>query len=64
MTVITVQATVEVPRVPNYLIIDADHKLSIGDVPDDELRRIGEAWTERLIERAAEIRATEGETDG
>ena len=62
MKTITVRACVNVPRVPNYLRIDDDHKLSIADVPDDELRNIGEAWTEALIERAAEIRRTsEGE---
>jgi hypothetical protein len=56
MKTITVRASVDVPKVPNYLIIDSDHKLSIADVPDDELKYIGQAWTEALIERAAEIR--------
>ena len=68
MKTITVQATVNVPRVPHFLIIDEHHKLSIADVPDDELRNIGQAWIEALIERAAELRRTvqegEGKTDG
>ena len=56
MTELTVRASVNVPRVPNFLIIDEHHKLSIGDVPDEDLRRIGEVWTEKLIERAVEVR--------
>jgi len=56
MKVITVKASVEVPRVPNYLIIDSKRKLSIADVPEEELQYIGAAWTEALIERARELR--------
>ena len=55
---ITTAATVEVPRVPNYLIINSERKISIADVHDDELRYIGQAWTEALIARAVELRRT------
>ena len=53
---ITTAVTVQVPRVPTFLIIDSNRKIPIADVVDDELRFIGQAWTEALIERAAELR--------
>ncbi len=55
MKTLTVRATIEVPRVPNYLIIDEHNKLSIADIQPGELRRIGELWTEKLIERACRV---------
>ena len=59
MKMITVKAQVEVPRVPNFLVTNPNHKISIADVPDDELRYVGEAWTENLLARAADIRVQE-----
>ena len=48
---------VSVPRVPNFLRVDdSESAFSIGQFSDDELRSIGEAWTEQLIKRAGEIR--------
>lgn len=48
---------VETPRVPNFLLFaDMDGKISIADVPDDQLEEIADAWKEALLERADQIR--------
>ena len=60
MKTIHVKASVQVPRVPNFLIIDDTQKLSIADVPDEDLKYIGAAWIENLIDRAAELRRDRG----
>ena len=57
MRVLRVTADVECPRVPNFLRMTDGQTLPVSAVDEDGLRRIGEAWTERLIERAAEQRA-------
>lgn len=46
-----------VPKVPNFLLVDdIESAFSIAQFSDDELRSIGQAWTEQLIKRAQEIR--------
>ncbi len=57
---IHVEAAVEVPRVPNFLTIDDTQKISIADVSDEELKYIGAAWLENLLERARELRRKRG----
>lgn len=52
---IQVQAEVKVPQVPNFLLYPAG-SLSIADVDNEGLRKIGEAWTDNLIARAEQIR--------
>lgn len=51
---------VATPKVPNFLRFDdekIDGTISIADVPNEQLRQIGQAWTDNLIKRADEIRA-------
>ncbi len=50
--------TVQVPRVPNFILLDSvnDTKISVGMLSDQALRQIGEAFTEDLIARAKEVR--------
>ncbi len=51
------QIKVETPRVPNFLKFkEISGKISIAQLTEPDLRDIGEAWTEKLIQRAAEIR--------
>lgn len=49
----------ETPRVPNFLRTTGEdyRTVSIAEVPDECLREIGEAWTKRLLERAATLRS-------
>ncbi len=48
---------IKVPGVPNFIMAEGDvEKLSIADFTEDELQSIGDAWTQKLIERAKEIR--------
>lgn len=58
---IKVETEVQVPKVPNFLIHEHG-KIRVGDVQDTSLRRIGEAWTEALLERAREQREAEAES--
>ncbi len=53
MTLIQVRAKIEVPRVPNFILYDGG-KFRLGELSDEDLRRIGVAWTEALIARAEE----------
>lgn len=56
---INVHAEVEVPRVPNFLRFDnGEQSISIADITDESLRGLGAEWTESLVQRAAEIRAS------
>jgi len=54
-----IEATIKVPRVPNFLFIEGlsgeDGKLSIADVLDDDLVRLSSAWLSDLLERKKEI---------
>lgn len=50
---VRVHAEIEIPRVPNFFKTPSS-TIPISAVPEAELRRIGEQWTEDLIARAAE----------
>jgi hypothetical protein len=52
---ITVKADVEVPLVPNFLNYNGG-TIRIADIAESDLRKIGEAWTEALIEKARKKR--------
>lgn len=52
----SVQASIRIPKVPNFLIMENGQKISIADLEVNGLRKIGELWTEALCERALEIR--------
>ena len=54
-TLITVRAMIQVPRVPNFIIYEGG-QLQVGELSDEDLRRIGVVWTEALLERAREQR--------
>ena len=49
------RAEIVVPQVPNFIKMDGVSH-SIADFSDEELKKIAEAWKQRLIERAAEVR--------
>jgi hypothetical protein len=48
---IKVQAIVRVPLVPNFLLYDGG-KIAVGDVPDEDLKKVAEAWLEKLLANA------------
>ena len=56
--VITVKAVIEIPRVPNFILYETKElgKVSIADLDEETLRKIGEQWTEKLVNRSEEIR--------
>lgn len=54
---ITTKVKLRVPKVPNFIMCEVgDGKVSVADLTDEQLSQIGEAWTARLMERAAEVR--------
>jgi electron transfer flavoprotein alpha/beta subunit len=62
MTVLTVKAEIEVPRVPNFLRMTDGQSLPICAVTEEDLRKLGAVWIENLIERARE-RAKDRKSD-
>lgn len=46
------EKNVQIPSVPSFLICDDGTKVSIGQLPEKELRKIAKEWTESLINRA------------
>lgn len=56
---LTVPMELEVPRIPNFLRFKGvtSKTISIADLDDEQLARVGELWTDALIERAEEIRS-------
>lgn len=63
---VAVYATVQIPRVPNFLILSGEGggesagKLPLSALSEEELDAIGCAWIEALKERAREQRAQGG----
>ena len=49
------QSRVTVPMVPNFIKLDEQYRL-LSQFTPAQLKAIGEAWTQRLIERAGEQR--------
>lgn len=54
---IRVQATVEIPKVPNFLRMSDGSTISVSDIEESGLEEVGKAWTHELIARAREISA-------
>lgn len=53
---IKVHFNVNIPRVPNYLLIgNGDEKIPLSAVTEDGLREIGKQWTEDLVARAKQM---------
>lgn len=47
------QVKVRLPLVPNFLIVEgSDHSIPVRAFSDRDLRALGKAWTEALLERA------------
>ncbi len=69
-TRVRVKAEVRLPAVPNFLLMaGGGEPLCLCDVPERELRRIGRAWVEALVERSREQASgvglrRDGETGG
>ena len=50
-----VELQLRVPTVPNFIIVgtsDAESTIPLSSLSEDQLRTIGEKWTEALIEKA------------
>jgi len=43
---------VKIPSIPNFLIDVKGNSISIKDVSEDGLRKIGERWIEELIKKS------------
>lgn len=46
---------VKVPRVPNFIAVGSEY-IAIANFTDNELRVIGKAWTNQLVELAKQRR--------
>ena len=54
---LNVKMNIKVPKVPTFIMYEeGDGKVSVGDLSDEQLRQIGEAWTDDLLTRAGEVR--------
>lgn len=42
----------DLPRIPDFILLTNGSKFSIADFTTEQLRQIGEAWTEELIQTA------------
>lgn len=50
-----IHATIKVklPKPPNFLRTEqGDHPIPVGSIPESQLREIGKAWTEALVDHA------------
>lgn len=54
---IQVKANVTLPRMPNFLIMEGVGTFGVETFSDEDLQRIGEAWTKELIAHAHRRRA-------
>lgn len=57
MREITVTTKVQLPRVPNFILLDGSKsdgaKLDVADLSDEVLRDLGAEWTHALLANAA-----------
>lgn len=49
--VINVTAAVKVPAVPNSLATDSGQKFPLSAFREEDIQKIGEAWTDALLQR-------------
>lgn len=59
----TTDATIKVllPKPPNFLrTAEGSHPLPVSSIPDEQLRKLGEAWTEQLLDHARNKRTKPG----
>ncbi len=56
-TILRVQMVVQVPRTPNFLLLDDGQSVPLYAASDDALAEIGKQWTEALIKKAQRQRA-------
>lgn len=61
MVKISFERDVRLPTVPNFIFYGSrdSEKVSVGELTDAELRRLGKEWTEALVRRAQEVRRDE-----
>ncbi len=56
MKTISVVAHVEIPTVPNFLMMSDGQRLSIAAVTEEGLKEIGKEWTLALVNKARDKR--------
>lgn len=65
---LTLGVSIQLPTRPKFLRFgteaNADGAISIGSLTNKELRAVGRAWTEALIEDAAAVRASKKDPFG
>ncbi len=52
LVTVNLSSPIKVPFVPNFLITELGAVVPIGAFSDDELTRVGRAWTANLLEQA------------
>ena len=56
MTIVTVKAEIEIPRVPNFLRTTSGQLMPLSAFEEAGLRAMGAEWIENLVRRAKEQR--------
>lgn len=62
-TTITLAEEINLPRPPNFLTTTDGRTVPVAAFTEEALRQLGAAWTEALVERAREQRATPADLD-
>lgn len=58
MTILTVKAEVELPRVPNFLRMADGQTIPVSAITEEGLRQLGAEWITALIANAKRQRET------
>ena len=55
--IIHVTEEIQVPSLPSFLYsISLNRSIPIGDMDDEDLKKIGDEWTKELIKKATSLR--------
>ena len=54
---LVIETKMRLPRPPNYLRTERDTPIPVENMSDEFLRKVGERWTEQLLEHARSRRA-------
>ena len=61
---IKVQMVVDLPMLPNFIRAADGEAFGVETFSDEDLKRIGAAWTDKLIQHAQERRKRKNGKDG
>jgi hypothetical protein len=49
---LSVRIQLKIPTLPNFISTLDGRPLDVKDIPDDTLRKIGQMWTDKLLQHA------------